>query len=246
MGERPRRQWWSTDLVARATRRLSGSVTVTVAAAVGASPLLALVRTCSWRLRVSGCAARRRDDVLDARQERAHRRASCRWLVRQGVRVAPFKAQNMALNSATSPPTAPRSAGRRSDGRPRPRGVEAEAVMSNPVLLKPGSDAHSQVVLLGRPVAEVDALSYRDLKPRLFETAVLESLNSLRSRFDVVICEEAPAAPPRSTCAIATWRTWALRGRWTCRRLWLATSIAAACWRPCSARSRCLARGSGD
>jgi len=60
----------------------------------------------------------------------------------------------------------------------------------NPVLLKPGSDTHSQVVLLGKAVAEVDALSYRELKPRL-EAVVLESLASLRSRFDVVICEGA-------------------------------------------------------
>jgi adenosylcobyric acid synthase len=68
-------------------------------------------------------------------------------------------------------------------------GIEPETTM-NPVLLKPGSDAHSQVVLLGRAVAEVDALSYRKLKPQLLDT-VLACLAELRGRFDVVICEGA-------------------------------------------------------
>lgn len=60
----------------------------------------------------------------------------------------------------------------------------------NPVLLKPGSDRSSQVVLLGRPVADVDAVSYRDLKPRL-QTTVVDCLADLRARFDAVICEGA-------------------------------------------------------
>lgn len=68
-------------------------------------------------------------------------------------------------------------------------GIEPEAAM-NPVLLKPGGERHSQVVLLGRPIAEVDAMSYRDLKARLFDV-VLDALASLRSRFDVVVCEGA-------------------------------------------------------
>lgn len=111
----------------------------------------------------------------------------CRWLFRQGVRVAPFKAQNMALNSGVTADGA--EIGRAQIVQAAAAGVAPEAVM-NPVLLKPGSDTHSQVVLLGQPVAEVDAKSYRDLKPRL-ESVVLDSLNELRSRFDVVICEGA-------------------------------------------------------
>ena len=111
----------------------------------------------------------------------------CRWLVRQGVRVAPFKAQNMALNSAVTGDGA--EIGRAQAMQAAACRIEPEAAM-NPVLLKPGSDTHSQVVLLGHPVAEVDALSYRDLKPRL-EQVVASSLASLRERFDVVICEGA-------------------------------------------------------
>jgi adenosylcobyric acid synthase len=60
----------------------------------------------------------------------------------------------------------------------------------NPVLLKPGGDDSSQVVVLGRPVADVTALSYRPMKAALLEQ-VLACLADLRSRFDVVVCEGA-------------------------------------------------------
>jgi adenosylcobyric acid synthase len=113
--------------------------------------------------------------------------ALCRWLSRQGVRVAPFKAQNMSLNSAVTLDGA--EIGRAQAMQAAAAGIEPEAVM-NPVLLKPGSDTHSQVVLLGRPIAEAGALDYWHLKPRL-EAAVQESLASLRERFDVVVCEGA-------------------------------------------------------
>jgi adenosylcobyric acid synthase len=111
----------------------------------------------------------------------------CRWLSRQGVSVAPFKAQNMALNSAVTLDGA--EIGRAQAMQAAACGIEPEAVM-NPVLLKPGSDTHSQVVVLGRAVAEVGALDYRELKPKL-EAVVAESLADLRARYDVVICEGA-------------------------------------------------------
>lgn len=66
----------------------------------------------------------------------------------------------------------------------------------NPVLLKPGSDRRSQVVVLGRPVAEVDALQYGEHKEWL-KGVVLESLDELRAEYDVVVCE-GPGALPRS------------------------------------------------
>ncbi|MCU1655818.1 MAG: cobQ [Pseudonocardiales bacterium] len=111
----------------------------------------------------------------------------CRWLARQGVRVAPFKAQNMSLNSFVTPDGA--EIGRAQAMQAAAAGIEPDARM-NPVLLKPGSDTHSQVVLLGRPVADVDALSYRDLKP-LLQRTILESYAELRARYDVVVCEGA-------------------------------------------------------
>jgi adenosylcobyric acid synthase len=111
----------------------------------------------------------------------------CRWLARQGVRVAPFKAQNMSLNSWVTADGA--EIGRAQVMQAAAARVEPEGAM-NPVLLKPGADHRSQVVLRGRPVAEVDALGYRAVKGRLF-AEVLDSLADLRSRFDVVICEGA-------------------------------------------------------
>jgi adenosylcobyric acid synthase len=111
----------------------------------------------------------------------------CRWLARQGVKVAPFKAQNMSLNSAVTADGA--EIGRAQAMQAAAAGIAPEAAM-NPVLLKPGSDRTSQVVVLGRPYAEVSALSYRDHKAALLEIA-LASLADLRSRFDVVVCEGA-------------------------------------------------------
>jgi adenosylcobyric acid synthase len=111
----------------------------------------------------------------------------CRWLARRGVKVAPFKAQNMALNSAVTADGA--EIGRAQAMQAAAAGVAPEAAM-NPVLLKPGSETRSQVVLLGQPVAEAGALDYQDLKPML-EAAVAASLADLRRRFDVVICEGA-------------------------------------------------------
>jgi adenosylcobyric acid synthase len=111
----------------------------------------------------------------------------CRWLVRQGVSVAPFKAQNMSNNSMVTPDGA--EIGRAQVMQAAAARVEPEAAM-NPVLLKPGGDNSSQVVLLGRAVADVTALSYRPMKAALLEQ-VLDCLADLRSRFDVVVCEGA-------------------------------------------------------
>jgi adenosylcobyric acid synthase len=111
----------------------------------------------------------------------------CRWLARQGVRVAPFKAQNMSLNSFVTAGGA--EIGRAQAMQAAAAGIEPEARM-NPVLLKPGSDRRSQVVLLGHPVAEVDAVGYRGHTGALLEVA-LDSLSQLRREFDVVICEGA-------------------------------------------------------
>jgi adenosylcobyric acid synthase len=111
----------------------------------------------------------------------------CRWLVRRGVSVAPFKAQNMSNNSMVTPDGA--EIGRAQVVQAAAARVPPEAAM-NPVLLKPGGENASQVVVLGRPVAEVTALSYRPMKAALLEQ-VLASLADLRSRFDVVVCEGA-------------------------------------------------------
>jgi adenosylcobyric acid synthase len=111
----------------------------------------------------------------------------CRWLHRAGVRVAPFKAQNMALNSVVAPDGS--EVGRSQAVQAAAAGLEPEAAM-NPVLIKPSGERHSQVVVMGRPYADADARSYQDLKHEL-RPVVAEALADLRARYDVVICEGA-------------------------------------------------------
>src|ERR1039457_3272145 len=111
----------------------------------------------------------------------------CRWLRRQGVSVAPFKAQNMSLNSFVTADGA--EIGRAQAMQAAAAGIEPEARM-NPVLLKRGSDRRTQVVALGHPVSAVDAVEYQQHKTRLLEVA-LDSLSQLRRDYDVVICEGA-------------------------------------------------------
>ncbi|HEY3477876.1 MAG TPA: cobyric acid synthase, partial [Streptomyces sp.] len=112
----------------------------------------------------------------------------CRWLVRQGVRVAPFKAQNMSLNSFVTREGA--EIGRAQAMQAQAARVEPTALM-NPVLLKPGSDRSSQVVLLGKAVGEMSARGYHGgRRPALLET-VAGCLEELRGDYDAVICEGA-------------------------------------------------------
>jgi adenosylcobyric acid synthase len=111
----------------------------------------------------------------------------CRLLARRGIRVAPFKAQNMALNSAVTP--AGHEIGRAQAAQAQAAGIPAEVAM-NPILLKPQSDRTSQVIVMGRPWRTMDAAAYQRAKPALAE-AVLEQLAVLRARFEVVVCEGA-------------------------------------------------------
>ncbi|MDP2710186.1 MAG: cobyric acid synthase [Solirubrobacteraceae bacterium] len=111
----------------------------------------------------------------------------CRWLRRRGVSVAPFKAQNMALNSVVTPGGA--EIGRAQAVQAAAAGVEPEAAM-NPVLIKPSGERHSQVIVMGRPYADTDARSYQALKAQL-RPIVEDALADLRARYDVVVCEGA-------------------------------------------------------
>jgi len=111
----------------------------------------------------------------------------CRWLHRRGVSVAPFKAQNMALNSVVTLDGA--EIGRAQAVQAAACGVEAEAAM-NPILIKPSGAGHSQVIVRGRPYADADARSYQSLKAEL-KPIVGAALRDLRARFDVVVCEGA-------------------------------------------------------
>jgi adenosylcobyric acid synthase len=111
----------------------------------------------------------------------------CRALARRGIRVAPFKAQNMALNSFVT--ASGHEIGRAQGVQALAAGVEPEVDM-NPILLKPSSDRTSQVVVLGQPVGHLDAAAYHAAKPGLRST-VVAALDRLRARFDVVLVEGA-------------------------------------------------------
>jgi adenosylcobyric acid synthase len=111
----------------------------------------------------------------------------CRLLARKGIRVAPFKAQNMSNNSAVT--TEGGEIGRAQAVQARAAGL-APSIRFNPVLLKPGSDRTSQLVLRGRVVDNVKAADYITHRDRL-AAVVADELQSLRSEFDAVICEGA-------------------------------------------------------
>ena len=111
----------------------------------------------------------------------------CRLLARRGVAVAPFKAQNMALNAAVARDGA--EIGHAQWVQAVAAGAEPEAAM-NPVLLKPTSDRSSQVVVMGRPRGVQSAAEYHRAKRTLLPV-VLDALADLRRRYDVVICEGA-------------------------------------------------------
>lgn len=113
--------------------------------------------------------------------------ALCRWLVRQGVSVVPFKPQNMALNSAVT-----------SDGGEigRAQAVQAQAARlaphtdMNPVLLKPNSDTGAQIIIHGRAIANMEAMEYQAYKQTAL-VAVLASHRRLCMQYPVVVVEGA-------------------------------------------------------
>ncbi len=114
----------------------------------------------------------------------------CRLFARRGLRVAPFKAQNMALNSFVTE-TGHEIA--RSQANQAAAACVVPEVAMNPVLLKPTGMMRSQLVVMGRPVGEVAAGEYARRNEALFET-VLAALGELRSRYDLVLAEGAGGA----------------------------------------------------
>lgn len=113
--------------------------------------------------------------------------ALCHIFRQDGYKVAPFKAQNMSLNSFVTP-----------DGGEigRAQAVQAEAagippsIDMNPVLLKPEADSHSQVVLMGKPFITTSAADYYSLKSKLWPK-VTAALNRLKQQYQIVVIEGA-------------------------------------------------------
>ena len=113
--------------------------------------------------------------------------ALCRLLARQGIKVVPFKPQNMALNSAVTAEGG--EIGRAQALQAQAAGLAPHTDM-NPVLLKPSSDTGAQVIIHGKVQADMHARDYHAYKPRAM-AAVLESYNRLCTQYAVVIVEGA-------------------------------------------------------
>jgi adenosylcobyric acid synthase len=111
----------------------------------------------------------------------------CRIFARRGWRVAPFKAQNMALNSAVT--TEGGEIGRAQALQSAACGLEPHVDM-NPVLLKPNSDLGSQVIIQGRPLGNMSVSEYHRYKPEAF-VKVTESFQRLAAQVDLVVLEGA-------------------------------------------------------
>lgn len=111
----------------------------------------------------------------------------CRCLVRRGVAVAPFKAQNMSNNSMVC--TDGSEIGRAQYLQAIAAGLEPESAM-NPVLLKPGTDRRSFIVLRGEPAGTLEAGEYATGREHLAEAAYA-AYADLAARFDLVLCEGA-------------------------------------------------------
>ena len=111
----------------------------------------------------------------------------CRVLAQDGVRVAPFKSQNMALNSAITVDGL--EMGRAQAMQAEAAGIEPTVDM-NPVLLKPSSNTGSQVILRGRPIAQMSAREYFAFRHTLVEQ-IMGSYQALAEDFDVILIEGA-------------------------------------------------------
>jgi len=113
--------------------------------------------------------------------------ALCRILYQDGVNVAPFKAQNMSLNSFVT---------LQGDEMGRAQVVQAQAARldpdcrMNPILLKPNSDTGSQIIVQGKPVGNMSILEYDAYKPVAWQ-AVCSSFDSLADQYDVLVLEGA-------------------------------------------------------
>jgi len=113
--------------------------------------------------------------------------ALCRILLQDGYRVAPFKAQNMSLNSFVT---------REGGEMGRAQAVQAQAcridpdVRMNPILLKPNDDTGAQVILMGKPAGNMNVHQYIQYKPVAFEEAI-KAYDALAKEFDVIVLEGA-------------------------------------------------------
>jgi len=134
---------------------------------------------CSRALMIQGTTSDAGKSVLVA--------GLCRVLARRGIQVAPFKPQNMALNSAVTADGG--EIGRAQAVQALACGIEPSVHM-NPVLLKPNSDTGAQVILQGKAITNMEASSYHDYK-KVAMTTVLDSFSQLKQNYSSIMIEGA-------------------------------------------------------
>lgn len=113
--------------------------------------------------------------------------ALCRILQRRGLAIAPFKPQNMALNSAVTPTGG--EIGRAQAVQAYAAGIEPHIDM-NPILLKPNTDIGAQVIIQGKAIGNMNARSYHDYKETA-KIAALDSFKRLSEQYDAIVIEGA-------------------------------------------------------
>ncbi len=113
--------------------------------------------------------------------------ALCRIYARLGLKVAPFKAQNMSNNAAVCADGS--EIGRAQSLQAIAAGVEPEVTM-NPILIKPEADSYSQIILMGKPWSHLNAQNFYTQKDHLWQ-AIPPALHDLQQRFDLIIIEGA-------------------------------------------------------
>jgi len=147
---------------------------------VSKTPLIPLNRfTENAALMVQGCTSDAGKSVIVA--------ALCRMLANRGIKNAPFKPQNMALNSAVT-----------EDGGEIGRAQALQAIAArvpthtdmNPILLKPNSDTGAQVIVHGKALSNMHAVEYHEYKT-VAMNAVIESYKRLNTRYGTIIVEGA-------------------------------------------------------
>lgn len=114
--------------------------------------------------------------------------ALCRILAQDGYRVAPFKAQNMSLNSFVTAEGG--EIGRAQAVQAQAAGV-APSILMNPILLKPTNETHAQVIVLGRSIGTFSARAYGDEHIPVLRRVVRETYGRLAQAYEVVVIEGA-------------------------------------------------------
>ena len=183
--------------------------------------------------------------MVQGHHERCRQKACCAphcaaFFAQDGYRVAPFKSQNMALNSFVTRDGL--EMGRAQVVQAQAAGMEPDVRM-NPILLKPSSDTGSQVIVNGEVRGQMPAAAYFKMKRSLIPD-ILAAYNSLAEEVDIIVIEGA-GSPAEINLKADDIVNMGLAKWWTPLCCWPETSTGAASLHSCTARWPCWSRTSG-